>query len=680
LNDAAKRAMKRGVEYILAAQHAAGNWTDFWVSPGTSDAWVTAYAGLALHAAAQHGVAGCVEALDRAVAWLQRHRHERGGWGYNGTVAIDADSTAHAISLLARFNLQVPVDAISALGRHRVAGRGFRTYAFEDADHEWTRPAADITGAALRALFDAGEYERETLRCEFAELLKPAQQRDGFWHGYWWPAPAYTTALVLEVWREAGCPPLAYPIPALPAGVGAFEAACWLCAAAHLARPLEANQAASRLLKMQHCDGGWPGDAELHLPPSHPHRQSWQPISTSRDARRIFTTSTAVRALAASMRVSHEVASVSVCGAQQPRRRSQAGTACDAIIAEVAEKCGFNDVSRGQIVATFRALTHESLDERTAWPSAQLSSLSGGIPLEFSAAVLHGEITPQLRYTVEPGEVQAPPEQRAQSGLRVIARVARQLGYDEGWSRVQSMLDGLTAPIAASAEWQRFTVWAGIDHDWSDTDQNIRTVLKAYVHLVPESTSYFPDVISQAGMCVSDSARTVFDLLKGNGFAQEIGVGVAPGNKVGTKVYFELGGWHRLLVKKLLVALRFAGSEDDLCPAIPGLLKESLAQHTRAGLALRLDPHSGDVVALTAAIQLTQGMLPPRVIAERVNTWIEARNANAAPHRALFQALAVSGDLDDRIAGPRHTLFTRSLSRDGRSWATFYIRPGLSCW
>ncbi len=668
-------ALERGVGFLCRAQHGPGNWTDFWLSVGTSDEWVTAWTGLSLHGAAQcPKLAGplrgqCSDAVQASASWLASRERRGGGWGYNQSVAVDADSTAHAISLIARAGGEISASSIACLMRHQLPASGFRTYAFDDGEHAWTRPCADVTAAALRALFDAGQIGRRSLASAFERWLQPGQAADGYWRGYWWPDPLYTTALVLEVWRHAGGGGLLHEVPPLQAG-GAFNAACRLGAAVSLDREPEGRAALEALIALQLADGSWPGDAEVRVPPSHPHLHPRQPISSSRDARRIFTTAAAVRAMTRALHWA-----VGARRASTPQRRNRL---CDGIVAAVAREAGFSEGDTLHIGSVFRTLTRASLDDRRQWPAPQLSSLSGGVPLEFSALTQERGML-QLRYTVEPGEVEAAPHRRAATSLDALGAAATELGYAAGWHRLLPALERLVTPCEASRDWRRFVVWAGVDHESGGTRAGCRTTLKAYVHLFSgEGERELEAALGLARLPVSKLARDAFTLLGESGFAQEVGFGLAEKDAVGVKVYFELGGWQRALVGELLNRTGFSGGADALCPAIPGLLSESLARHTRSGVALRLDPITGDVAEITTAIQLIQGMLAPATIATRVAAWIESQDGSALPHQKLFMALARLGRGRDMLAGPRHTLFTRSQTRQGACRAAFYIRPSLT--
>src|SRR5690606_17897733 len=93
----------------------------------------------------------------------------------------------------------------------------------------------------------------------------------------------------------------------------------------------------------------------------------------------------------------------------------------------------------------------------------------------------------------------------------------------------------------------------------------------------------------------------VLDLLDEAGFPHELGFGLGPGGSIACKVYYELDGWHRSLVRRLLRAVGFDADPDVVCPEIPGILRESLAAKSRAGIAVRVEPETGVVRDLTVA-------------------------------------------------------------------------------
>ncbi len=303
------RRLTAAIAYLLRLQASSGAWTDFWLPVGTSDAWATAFVGLGMHAASGSPVLDpqvrqeALSAAQRAAAWLLAQPRPHGGWGYNSQVAPDADSTAHSLSLLARLGLPAPAEAIAFLLSCRTwsdvdaAPGGFRTYTFSDPENPWAQPHAGVTAAALRALFDLGRLSRAELAAEWAHLLVPAQRLDGGWDGYWWTSPAYATGMALEARAQSGSPLLARPVRLRRMPLTAFDEAWALHAYALLGDEQAVHRLARRLLSRQDSDGGWPSAPVLRVPPSHPGARGLDDLQAT-DARRLFATSSALRALA----------------------------------------------------------------------------------------------------------------------------------------------------------------------------------------------------------------------------------------------------------------------------------------------------------------------------------------------------------------------------------------------
>jgi hypothetical protein len=642
-----QEAVRRAEEYLCEAQEPSGYWTDFWLEPGTSDAWVTAFVGLAI-------VDGCREKAERAAAWLATHSHADGGWGYNRTVPADADSTAFAVALFVRLGIKVPRSAINFLWRHFRSGAGFVTYTFSDSSHRWAWPSVDVTASALVALHQAEELDCQGLQTLWRELLCPAQDISGDWTGFWWEDAAYPTALVLEAWRLAERPPLRFPVKTTGAS-SPFTAAGRLLAAAAVEKEAEVHRYTSELLASQQSDGSWPGNACLRAPPSHPDRRQWQRTSASVDKRRIFTSALALRALREALPFLADSPAIHLT--ISPDARSPQRIAADCLFKDVSTMLGFPE----RALELFQCLTRCTFDGRTSWPAPQLSALSGGFPFEFSVSVSTSDQA-KLRYTVDPGDAQLPSCRRAQSALLAASDAVRLFGYESAWKRLGAALRLLLDSFRSTDQWTRFLVWVGADHDGSTQ----RLILKLYFHLLPRVD--FQSILTAAGIPITPDVSCIFGFLSGSGFAQEIGFSIGPDGRIGAKVYWELDGWRRPLVEQVLSRAGFSCGPESLCPEIPLLLRESLAAKSRAGIALRLDPESGAIADVTAAAELIHGMLAPPVIADRLEQWIAANGWNAHPYRRLFAALSNHGEL-------RHTLFTRTLSRSGEKQATIYLRP-----
>lgn len=674
---ACQESLARGVAYLLATQEPDGHWWDFWLPVGASDAWVTAYTALALldAAAGPHLPAPARtrarQAAERAAAWLLGQlTPARPGWGYNAAAPVDTDSSAHAISLLARLGQEVPAATLATLRGAGAAGAGYRTYQHES---NWSAPAADISAAVLRALHDAGELDAAALCAEWQTLLGPHQAADGWWQGYWWLSPAYTTGLVLDLWARAGCPTLAQPItPAWPRG-NAFDLA-WSVRIAHLSGWELAEPLAS-LLRLQAHDGGWPAAAILRVPPE----RAGAPAVTlhARDARRLFVTATAVAALSRTQDLGSRRQPLPK-SADHPRR-SAVGQHTDALVTALAARLGFATADAATGAAAWAALTAESFADPAPWPAEQLSALSGGMPLEFSATVGPGA-PPALRSAVEVGNPYLPPYRRARSGVDAVAHAAVQLGYDSSWQRIRPAVDALVRPELTDPTARRFWVWGGLDHA---ALPSAPPALKIYLNLLHTvdggadahtARQRLEQALAAAQMPLSPAARAALDALDAVGFLHEAGFGFTR-DKLACKVYYELHGWRPALVQQVLVLAGLAQQPvEALCTAIPGLLPESLAAKQRAGIALRLHPVSGEIIEVTTAMAYPPALLSPAETLRRTRAWLLSLGGSLLSYDALAETLLPGWAA--RPQGRLHSLFTRSVSAE-KQWTTIYLRPNL---
>jgi squalene-hopene/tetraprenyl-beta-curcumene cyclase len=326
-------ALERGVGFLLSAESASGWWRDFDTLAGPGDEWVSAYVAAAL--------ASAPDPRARPRAWctwrrLRRRRWWSGGWGYNGKVPGDADSTiwslrlAHALgaggSLRARRGYRF-------LARHLRPDGGVSTYSEEGPIRHFTRvrPSFSFRGwcgahacvtAAAASLPEIGADPR------VRAYLRRAQSDDGGWTAYWWCDRSVATALAAEALAEssaaedadARCRAAAWAVGRVredgsvgsvthPAG-SAFAAAWCLRLlllgdgrGGHMADPVPA---AAWLLRSQRANGSWPASAALRIPPpdvEDPERYERWALhgrgggSILLDGNAIFTTATVVDAL-----------------------------------------------------------------------------------------------------------------------------------------------------------------------------------------------------------------------------------------------------------------------------------------------------------------------------------------------------------------------------------------------
>jgi hypothetical protein len=288
------------VSWLRRRQQPAGAWNDFAVAIGSSDAWVTAYAGFALAEAASvpqlppHVRRTAAAGADAAAGWLLANPHRDGAWGYNARACPDADSTAWATRLLAARKRAIFPKALSLLSS-TAANAGITS--FQSSKGRWAEPTPDVTAVVLLAQLDAGVIDQERLVEQWLRLVAPAASARDTWKSLWWLGEAYPTAVAVEAWAAGGRPdPRPMPVWADKSST-AFEQSLSLTIEAHTLGSAadKTGIRGSELLAARLPDGGWAGDAQLRIP----SQRRGEIYAASVDGRGVFTTSTALRGLIA---------------------------------------------------------------------------------------------------------------------------------------------------------------------------------------------------------------------------------------------------------------------------------------------------------------------------------------------------------------------------------------------
>jgi hypothetical protein len=642
-------AVSAAVRRLADLAHPAGTWTDFWLAPGPSSSWVTAYAGLVLaHAADDDRLHDDVRALarrtaDRAADALQLTARDD-AWGWSPTVRPDADSTAWAVRLLCATGRPVAARSWAFLDEHHGAD-GVGTYAGARAAGRWSAPMPEVTAAVLLAQHDGGRISADQLAARWVERFGDA----GGWSSHWWPTPDHPTAIVLTAWQVAGRPTTIRPQD-VPAAADPADA---LRIAAAVGGPAPVD----RLLAGLRPEGQWPGSTVLVVPPAHP---DGSPGSTV-DARGAFTTATALDALLATRPWPAWRGPVPT-----PRHRDGRW---DAVVADAATSQG---VDAAGALAAFRTLTRESLAAPSPWPAAQLSSLAAGLPVELSTQ-LAAHPDPALRLACEVGDPRLPPHRRSRTGMHALARTADLLGLGPAWESARDLLAVLTDRATPVPDGSRFWLWGGLD-----LHSDATVTLKAYVSMhggdVPGWRAREHTALAAAGIPDGSPVHAATALLATAGWCQQIGVGLAADGRWGLKVYYELDGWHPDLVRDVLAVCHLPDEIASLTPEIPGVLRASLAARQRAGISLRVDPATGAVGELTVTAAFPAPLVGRDELDRRVLRWLASTAADPGPLTALLAAVAPTWQ-DAPPLERRVSLFTRSLSRS-RTATTVYVRPG----
>jgi hypothetical protein len=286
-------ALRRAVGFLFDQQDQDGGWRDFQLQKGVSTVWTTAYVAVRL---AQEEVldARTSPALEGAAAFLRRHRHAGGGWGYNGHCMADADSTATALLFLRGRHPAPAVKDIALLAAFQNPDGGFATYRTLPDGHPWRVSNPELTPTVVRALsqFLPAHHVILTRAREWLGrvVLDPENK------AYWWTTPAYMHTEMARIGLRTAESQLK-----MVRFTSVFEAACNLERHALQGRAHEHKRDVEVLIMRQLADGSWPSTPILRVPGAliRPRSIQLNQVPANADQHRIFTTATAFGALGA---------------------------------------------------------------------------------------------------------------------------------------------------------------------------------------------------------------------------------------------------------------------------------------------------------------------------------------------------------------------------------------------
>lgn len=286
-------AIQAAERFLVERQDPDGCWRDFVMPPGASEAWVTAVVGLAL-------VTSPVFAPERVIrrAAEALHRlHASGGWGYNRTTAVDADSTAWSWLFLAKVGDFGPHNPVEELMRF-VGPDGAHTFIGSERFGTWAAAHPDVTPVVGIALQAAGGESEQIARIRSVVLKYGSTKQN--WQAFWWKCPVYGASRSLAFLHETG------GIPShLSTWAGTFVSEIKSSVPFTVAQCLTITtllgvKAANldlhhvrRLIDMANPDGSWSPSRIL----LEPDQLGVRPPHVYADIRLIFGTATAVQAL-----------------------------------------------------------------------------------------------------------------------------------------------------------------------------------------------------------------------------------------------------------------------------------------------------------------------------------------------------------------------------------------------
>lgn len=295
--------MTKAVSYLLNCQLPDGHWEDYELPVGSTDAWVTGYAGFALGEAAKHmtepGIArkalkGAYEAAD----WLCRNRVATAGWGFNSTTEPDADTTAWVGRLLNYLGRSLEEQDCQFLLSRKQANGGFATY---DKPKSWGMSHPDVTPTVFLAL--PARYQALVQEATITYVTN-VRSIDGTWPSYWWRNSYYSTFINVEFCVAMGLMDLSSLSALVTKSLSnpiesAFDLACLVALAAISQFSAEGNiELLNILCVLQEANGKWHGGWNLRVTDPECAEPWIQPQGKLYlDHHGLITTATALRAL-----------------------------------------------------------------------------------------------------------------------------------------------------------------------------------------------------------------------------------------------------------------------------------------------------------------------------------------------------------------------------------------------
>lgn len=298
----AQKAMK----YLNAAMKSDGKWEDFPdTTPGLSDQWVTAHTGLCILDSRLSLDDDTRSSIARACTFLKANQKPDGGWGYNGMIAADTDSTAHALLLLRMAGQPAPRKAYAFLLENRLPDGSFATYR-TGGGSGWSCGHPDVTALAAQALYGVHLRDPRILR-QTRECLEQYLRASPLPPSYWWRSPYYTALVCLRTcWTFGWEYPEEAVLEACLLGKtpdSPVDCALRLELLAKLAPENPATaEALAALLSCQEEDGSFRGGAILRIPPPHiyePWSEEDAKMEHVADLCGVYTTAAALRSIGA---------------------------------------------------------------------------------------------------------------------------------------------------------------------------------------------------------------------------------------------------------------------------------------------------------------------------------------------------------------------------------------------
>ena len=306
-------ALHKGVSHLYDNNSPDGAWRDFRTEVGVASSWTTGYVLAALGETRFTGDTPERQAnRSKAASNLADAFVSGEGWGYNGDVRTDADSTSWSLMGLTACGITVTDHMTRSLRRFAGQGGGFRTFLESGEGTHWQDEHQDVTAAALQAMLSSrrsGEERDgadEPIRKATESLLR-GRMLDGSWNSYWYETPAYGTLHAVIALRAAGCY-LTCPsslLARLAKSVRSSSSSFHTALVVEILALHGRTDCVDALLEQQAVDGRWMSPSFLRVTKSSVAAPWLCPDEAGplyADQWSTFSTATAVRSLASALR------------------------------------------------------------------------------------------------------------------------------------------------------------------------------------------------------------------------------------------------------------------------------------------------------------------------------------------------------------------------------------------
>ena len=191
------KSVEECLKFICIRQLKSGNWIDWDLPIGQSDAWITSYIGYNSRLVPHNLEYIITKPLEKAITWINKNIKHKSGWGYNGSAGIDADSTSYNILFLKSQKINISNKSYRLLRKFQQTDGGFSTYYGDRENDSWNVSHPDVTPIVLLAMLTKLNKQHKIILRGLDYILKN-QNRINCWDSFWWDSFLYSTAVNLS--------------------------------------------------------------------------------------------------------------------------------------------------------------------------------------------------------------------------------------------------------------------------------------------------------------------------------------------------------------------------------------------------------------------------------------------------------------------------------------------------